>query len=167
MPTSGNVFFGYSYYSSSLSPFGRTNMNGWEASVEGKVLPFIGLVADFDQHYGSRVFSVPVCPVGVVPCGGGPLPSTNFTQSDYLFGPRVSISVARLRPFAEVLFGAGHAHENGIASDTSFATAVGGGLDFKLIKLVAWRVQGDYVHTALFNSTQSDVRVSTGIAIHF
>jgi hypothetical protein len=53
---SGNVFFGYSYYNTDLSSIDRANTNGWEASVEGKILPFIGFVADFDAHYGSQNF---------------------------------------------------------------------------------------------------------------
>ena len=62
----GNVFFGYSYYSIDLSSFNqpgwdRANTNGWEASFEGKVIPFLGLVADFDSHYGSQNFLV-TCP---------------------------------------------------------------------------------------------------------
>jgi len=33
VPTSGNVFFGYSYYSTDLSSIDRANTNGWEAST--------------------------------------------------------------------------------------------------------------------------------------
>ena len=41
VPTSGNVFFGYSYENTSSSALGfgnssRANLNGWEATVEGK-----------------------------------------------------------------------------------------------------------------------------------
>ena len=57
---SGNAFIGYSYYNSTnlSSPlFGRATTNGLEASIEGKVLPFMGLVADFDGHFGSETVS--------------------------------------------------------------------------------------------------------------
>lgn len=160
---SGNVFFGYSYYSTDLSSsVNRVNANGWEASVEGKVIPFLGIVADFDGHYGSQNF-------GTV-CGFGGVCAINssFTEHNYLFGPRVSISVAKFRPFAEVLFGAAHVDVgNGFGSDTSFATAVGGGLDYKLMRILAWRLQGDYVHSSLLNGTQNNARVSTGIVVKF
>jgi hypothetical protein len=56
IPTSGNVFFGYSYYNTDLSSIDRANTNGWELSVEGKVIPWVGIVADFDGHYGSQNF---------------------------------------------------------------------------------------------------------------
>jgi Outer membrane protein beta-barrel domain len=159
---SGNVFFGYSYYNTNLSTIDRANTNGWEASLEGKVLPWVGFVADFDGHYGSQNFPV-ACPL--VP--GACTVNADVTEHNYLFGPQVSVSVAKIRPFAEVLFGATHVHVNGITSDTSFATAIGGGLDYKLIPLLAWRVQGDYLHTHFFSVTQNNVRLSTGIVVHF
>src|ERR1700721_2222720 len=68
IPTKGNVFFGYSYYNTDLSPIDRANTNGWEASVEGKVLPFVGIVADFDGHYGHENFPGVACPVSQPPC---------------------------------------------------------------------------------------------------
>jgi opacity protein-like surface antigen len=135
--------------------------------VEGKVLPFIGIAADFDGHYGSQNFPIicPACPVGI-PLGG--TVNASFNEHNYLFGPRVSVSVGKVRPFAEALFGAGHVSaNNGVGSDTSFATALGGGLDYKLIPLVAWRIQGDYLQTRFFGATQNNVRLSTGIVLRF
>ncbi|MGO8793437.1 MAG: hypothetical protein ACLQLC_01330 [Candidatus Sulfotelmatobacter sp.] len=164
----GNVFFGYSYYNTDLSSLGRANTNGWEASVEGKLVPFLGIVADFDSHYGSQNFITScVTPVGV---GGGSCSSVsaNVTEYNFLFGPRVSASVGKFRPFAEALFGGGHVSvNNGIGTDFSFATALGGGLDYKIIKPVAWRFQGDYVRTSFFGGTQDNVRISTGIVLRF
>jgi len=161
VPTSGNVFFGYSYYSTNLSSIDRANTNGWEASVEGKVIPWVGFVADFDSHYGSQNFVV-LCPEA---CSSF---SADITEHNFLFGPRVSFSVGKVRPFAEALFGAGHVSvNNGVGSDTSFATALGGGLDYKIIRRVAWRFQGDYVQTRFFGATQNNVRISTGIVLRF
>ena len=51
--------------------------------------------------------------------------------------------------------------------DSPFSTAIGGGLDYRLIKGLGWRVQGDYLQTRFFNSTQSNFRFSTGLALHF
>ncbi len=164
----GNVFFGYSYYSMDLSSFNqpgwdRANTNGWETSFEGKVIPFLGLVADFDSHYGSQNFLV-TCPASPFPCG--PV-SADITEHNYLFGPRVSFPAGKFRPFAQVLFGGAHVDAGAAGSDTSFATAVGGGLDYKLIPLLAWRFQGDYVQTRFFGTTQDNVRISTGIVLRF
>ena len=160
IPTSGNIYLGYSYYNTDVTG-NRGSLNGWEGSLEGKLFPFLGIVADFSGDYGSLNFPE-VC-VGV-PCSSA---STSAHILDVLFGPRVSFSVGKFRPFAEVEIGASHATTNGFGSDSSFATAVGGGLDYKLIKLVAWRIQGDYIHSSLFNSSQGNARISTGIAVHF
>ncbi|HTU40234.1 MAG TPA: hypothetical protein VMF10_00900 [Candidatus Aquilonibacter sp.] len=159
---SGNVFFGYSYYNTDLSTNNRVSANGWEASAEGKIIPFLGIVADFDAHYGSQSL-VSVCAFGGV-CSV----SASFTEENYLFGPRVSISVAKFRPFAEVLIGAAHENvNNGFGSDTSFAEAVGGGIDYRIFRPIAWRVEGDYVGTHLLGVRQNNVRLSTGIVFRF
>ncbi|MGB8011278.1 MAG: hypothetical protein WCF68_06680 [Terriglobales bacterium] len=162
VPTSGNVFFGYSYYNTSLSSLGRSNLNGWTASLEGKVFPHVGLVADFSQTFGSENVSI-LCPAGI------PCPPQNFSVHEYnmLFGPRVSASVGKLRPFAEALFGVGHVGTNGVGSNTSFATALGGGVDYRVIRPIALRLEGDYVQTRFISTTQNSLRLSTGIAFRF
>jgi hypothetical protein len=166
IPTSGNVFFGYSYYdTNSLTGLNnRNSLNGWEASVEGKVIPWVGIVADFSRHYGSENFPNPAgtCAIGVT-C------TTNVSDNvqTFLFGPRVSMSVGKFRPFAQALFGGAHFGSNGAGSDTSFSTALGGGLDYKIIRPIAWRFQGDYLQTRFFGSTQNGVRLSTGIVLRF
>ena len=159
IPTSGNVFLGYSYYNTNLSG-NRDSLNGWEGTVEGKVLPHIGIVADFSGGYGSENFAT---------CNGFDcvLINTDITQHNYLFGPRVSASVGKFRPFAELLIGAAHVNAHIAGSDTSFASGLGGGLDYRLVRLIAWRFQGDYLHTDLFNTPQHNVRISTGIVVRF
>lgn len=163
-----NVFFGYSYYHTDLSSIDSANTNGWEASVEGKVIPFLGFVADVDTHYGSQNFPT-LCaqPLTgpIITCA--PL-NASFTEHNFLFGPRLSVSVSKFRPFAEALFGGAHVSlNNSEGSDTSFATAVGDGLDYKIIPLIAWRFQGDYVQTRFFDATENNVRISTGLVLRF
>lgn len=166
IPTSGNVFFGYSYYNTNLSSVDRASTNGWEATVEGKFFPLLGIIADFSTHYGSENFPGAACPVGQPPC----IPvsfSTSVTEHNYLFGPRLGVSVGKIRPFGEAMLGVGHVSTGAVGSDTSLATAVGGGIDYRLLRLIAWRFQGDYVHTHLFGIAQNNVRISTGIVVRF
>ena len=86
---SGNIFFGYSYESlnsTALNVTGdRVNLSGWEASLEGKLLPWVGIVADFSGHYGSENATV---------LAPNPL-NVNVTGHEFvvMFGPRVSITV--------------------------------------------------------------------------
>jgi opacity protein-like surface antigen len=170
---SGNVFFGYSYESTNTSAFGpgvvagtvsRPNLNGWDASFEGKLLPWVGLVADFSGHYGTQSFTE------FAP-GGGPFTiSVNGHEQEYLFGPRVSVPVGKFTPFAEVFVGFAHIHTGGslpTPSNTSFASAVGGGLDYRVFRPLALRVEGDYIHTSFFSTGQNNFRLSTGVVIRF
>jgi hypothetical protein len=142
VPTSGNVFIGYSYDRANFSG-GGVNLSGWNGALEGKVAPFFGIVADISGQYGSGV-----------------------SQHSVLFGPRVSVAVGRVTPFAHVLFGVSHISGAG-DSDTSFGDAIGGGIDYKLIKVIGWRFQGDLLQTRFFGDTQNDFRFSTGVVFHF
>jgi opacity protein-like surface antigen len=168
IPTNGNIFVGYSYMSADLGG-DRVNLNGWNASVEGKVLPFLGIVADFDGHYGSPgELTSGACPLLLGSCAFST--SNSFNQHDYLFGPRVSVTVGKVRPFANFLVGISHVNESDGSltnSDSSFAYAVGGGMDYRVVPLVSVRVAADMVQTRFFSNTQNNVRISTGIAFHF
>jgi opacity protein-like surface antigen len=160
----GNVFLGYSYLNANSPAGDRSNINGWNGSLEGKIFPFVGLVADFSGHYGRQ--TVPQFCVGPGLCE----PPANLTSRQYafVFGPRVSVSVGKIRPFAHYLVGAGHISlGSNSGSDTSFAQTVGGGVDYKLIPFIAWRFQGDYVQTRFFDGKQNNFRLSTGIVLHF
>jgi opacity protein-like surface antigen len=169
---SGNVFLGFSYERTNSTAFGSSlvqttvtspNLHGWEASFEGKILPFVGIVGDVSGHYGSQSFTEPT-PNGLL--------NINVTghEQEYLVGPRLSIPVSKFTPFAEVMVGAAHIHTGGTLpgpSNTSFATAVGGGLDYRLLGPVALRAEGDYLRTKFFSSTQNNLRLSVGVAFHF
>ena len=169
---SANVFLGFSYERTNSTAFGpslvRTtlsspNLHGWEASFEGKVLPFVGIVGDVSGHYGTQSFTKPT------PNG---LQTINVTghEQEYLVGPRLSIPVSKFTPFIEVMVGAAHIHTGGTLpgpSNTSFATAFGGGLDYRLFGPVALRAEGDYLRTKFFSSTQNNLRLSAGVAFHF
>jgi opacity protein-like surface antigen len=166
--SSGNIFAGYSFENASTSALEnptRPNLQGWEASLEGKLAPWIGLVTDFSGHYGPHTYPevTPYGPINI---------AANGDEYEALFGPRVSIPVGKCTPFAEVMVGIGHVDTRGIspgvhASGNSFATAVGGGLDYRILRIVALRVEGDYLRTNFFSTSQNDIRLSTGIVLRF
>ena len=162
IPTKGNVFFGYSYDHTAISSGDSGSLNGWDASLEGKVAPWVGLVVDIDGHYGSRIYCISC--VGPI----GPM-NADITEHNFLFGPRVSVQVQRFRPFAEFLIGAGRvSRSNGISdSNTSFANAVGGGLDYRIAGPFSARGQLDWVNTRFYGQGQNGVRLNFGIAFHF
>jgi len=173
-----DVSFGYSFSISGLSFFsstgsegirsaGRASLNGWDASASLRLSHWFRVAADVSAGYGS----VPVEFFTFLGPGKGKV-STNLHT--YLLGPRASISVGRLAPFGQALFGVAHQSIPASASisnvaqqQNAFAFDLGGGVDYRLVSRVAWRVQADYLQTNLFNSTQHDPRVTTGIVLRF
>ena len=182
IPTKGNIFLGYSHgrvdfsAPASLPDTGGLmfsnpdNLNGWNASLEGKFAPFVGIVADLSGYYGS--------PSVTAQCGfvAGCTPIIERSTGrvyNVLFGPRVSVSLGKFTPFAHGLLGVGHVNESSTGaapfshSSTSLAYAFGGGLDYKIVRTFAWRLQADFLQDQFFNSAQNNFRLSTGIVFRF
>jgi hypothetical protein len=144
----------------------RQNLNGWEFTGTYRFLPFLGLAADFSGHYGPSV--------------GNSNGTSRTHQYTYLFGPEVSLP-SRVSPFAHVLFGGTHQSisassfagsniVNSVLASTNsgFATAIGAGIDLKLIPHVWVRpIQIDYLVTRLHSNTQNQARISAGAVLHF
>src|SRR6266576_1939408 len=160
------VYGGYSYLRASIEvgifpPAGpppinitqHANLNGWEFSGQYKFLPFLGAVADFNGNYGT-------------------LNGSSVREHTFLFGPQVSLP-AQVSPFAHALFGVARESQDipvvgTSGADTSFATALGAGIDAKLVPFVKLRlVQFECLWTQLHGATQNQPRVSAGVVIYF
>jgi hypothetical protein len=140
------VFGGYSYLRQDTGA-GKINLNGWEASATIKNT-WLGLTADFSGHYGSPF---------------GPSASTQT----FLFGPQLSLPVPIISPYVHALVGAAR-EASGNFSDTAFAASFGGGIDTHIAPFLSYRLfQVDYLATRFGGSTQNNLRVSTGLVIHF
>ena len=170
------LFGGYSYFRASIPETQYnpalvrrtsedTNLNGWNFSGQFKFLPFVGGVADVNATYGK-------------------LRGAGTREKTFLIGPQVSLPF-KISPFAHALFGFARESQDAIptacpitvptcsgfaslGSDTSWASAVGGGLDWSIAPFVSVRAfQLDYIHTHLHGATQNQPRVSAGIVFHF
>jgi hypothetical protein len=138
------------------------NLNGYEFSATYKILPFVGIKADFGGHYGTVAGS-----------------SSSHVQT-YLFGPELAFP-AKVSPFVHALIGVGHqavgagtATSSGVpvqilsSSENAFATALGGGIDLHIAPFLSFRaIQLDYLVTRFNSSTQNQPRASTGIVLRF
>lgn len=138
------IFGGYSFERYGGAP-GR-NLNGWEIEGKYKLAPWVGIAADLDGHYA--------------------LPSRpDARTTHFMVGPQISFP-GRISPFFHVLGGFGHLQGGG--AQTSFAGAIGGGIDMGIAPLLSWRViQADDVVTRFFGGTQHSMRLSTGVVIRF
>jgi hypothetical protein len=175
-----SLYAGYSFFSNdfhitrnigeaSYFSNGRGNLHGWNVSAEVKTFRWIGLVADFNGSYGS----VPVVGISF----SGLPPTINTHIHTYLFGPRFSVQVGRVRPFAEALVGA---ESQSLESDfdslqgTGFASALGGGVDLHFTRRFSWRMEADYIPSRQFKDlqpssipVQRNFRFSTGMVFRF
>ncbi len=172
LPSGGDAFFGYSYVHGEAFSNSRTvqasggtaSMSGWEVSAEGKYLPWLGVVADLDWHYGGH--DTTSCPQG----GACTKFRLNASRDTLMFGPRASMTYGKYRPFAEFLLGVAYQSDKGgriSNSDLTKAIGFGGGLDYTLVPAVALRAQLHDIHTDFFGKSQYDPRFSLGLVFHF
>jgi hypothetical protein len=139
------IFGGYTFERLGTSP-GRY-LNGVEIAAQHSFTGWFRISADVDGHFG-----LPWSPDG--------------RTLHFMVGPEIAVP-GRFSPFAHVMAGIGNVHDNGFTS-TSFAGAIGGGLDYRIAPLFSWRViQVDDVITNFFGGTQHSARLSTGFMFRF
>ncbi len=106
-------------------------------------------------------------------------PGVNLKQFTIVAGPRHTLKT-RISPtaYAEALFGFVQAFDSVFPSGqsvtstaNSFAMQIGGGVGVPVRKRFGWSIaEVDYIGTRLpndSNNSQTDIRLSTGITVHF
>jgi opacity protein-like surface antigen len=151
------AFGRYSYLRLDANLNDDRDLNGFTTSFTYNFNQFIGVTGEFSGHYGDA-------------SGAGA--SADLNQYLFLFGPKFAFrGNSRVTPFAHVLPGVVRFNVDFGPNDfttTQFAMAAGGGLDFNLTERLALRVaQADYLLTRLGQSTQNNLRVSTGFVLKF
>ncbi|HMI50801.1 MAG TPA: hypothetical protein VK525_04765 [Candidatus Saccharimonadales bacterium] len=163
-----DLFLGYTYTRvspSAISGLGAYPLQGGEVAASLRVYRRISAVADFGlgttTARSSNIVGIQI----------------HGTAATYLFGPRLTLpSWRRVTPFGQILLGLAHGTGGLYAtgsSETSFAWAAGGGLDYRFNDNLSLRpIQMDYLQTRfaeLGNGSQfqNDLRISTGLVLHF
>lgn len=181
-----NAFVGYSHIGfgpnlyqglqlDPISPPLRRSLNGWNASLEAKVLPILGIVADFSGHYGNGTIDLSCSQYTVPSCFAS---NANVGLYTFSAGPQVSLRLRKIEPYAHALFGADVlkiSNVFGSFHETSFADVLGGGIDFLLIQGIAWRAEADVIQTrfslssggVVTQNSQNSLRLSTGLMFRF
>jgi Outer membrane protein beta-barrel domain len=140
------VFGGYSYTRFDTPSFGfsnQTGMNGYNFSPAYNLIRGFGVVAELSGQYKSGA-----------------------NLRDIAVGPQFLYPRGKMMFFAHLLIGEARSlvQVGGPQEDTARAIAVGGGMDYVLSPRFALRAfQVDYLHTSLFNTTQNNLRFSTGL----
>lgn len=164
----------------------RVGFHGFQASLIGNVHRNVGIKGDVSGHFKSEDASVTFTPTG------GASVTQNFQTKARLYnvlgGPEFKArNTSAVTPWVHALFGVAHANVEfsattgpfaGISesdSDTGFAMAFGGGLDFRASNRVSVRASADYNPTFLGNNDtttlnrsdrQDNLRFSIGLLFH-
>ena len=152
------LFGGFSY----MRTAAHNNVNGWNAQAAFNVNRWFGIAADFAGHYQTLNNNT-----------GEPGSSVHT----FLFGPQLSDRAGRITGFAHALFGGARIGDNFRlfgqrvpGQGTSFAMALGGGIDANVDETFAVRIfQADYLRmsaTSPFTNEsegRNNFRLSVGV----
>ncbi|HLW79514.1 MAG TPA: hypothetical protein VKU44_07930 [Terriglobia bacterium] len=145
----------YGGYSHLVADFSNTtfNLNGGEFGLTENVNSWFGGMVDIGAQFGTRN-------------------GFNVNSEQYLYGPVFSYrKLSSFTPSAHILLGAIRGSQGfaGISqSDTKFAAAFGGALQFKLTDMVSIRaIQADYLMSRFLSTHQNNIRLSAGIVLTF
>jgi hypothetical protein len=129
-------------------------LNGGSGYFEYNLNKVVGLVGDFGGYANTNI-------------------GVDHRVFSYMFGPRFNWRHSRLTPYVQFLFGGAYAWDSAVGISTTqngFASAAGGGLDFRLTRHIAFKpIQVEYVATQLpnavtnVNRNQNNIRYSAGV----
>ena len=184
------LFVDYSYFrfNPTLTGLQARSLNGGGGGMQFNFNKWVGLKADL-QDYGGTSWTVRyparrVTPIGIIPAGT--YTSSNANVFTWVFGPVVRIPTQKVAFFGQTLFGGVYSNAYAalgesivanrgsipvIGTEHPFTMTVGGGMDLKLSKVVAFRVgEVDYMLTRFSNpltnsSHQSNFRFVTGFVL--
>jgi len=158
-----DVYVGYQFTRQNYGPGATFNMNGGVGQIAVYPTSWLGIVGEVSGNAVGNIH-------GFTGSGG--------TLYSYMGGPRIAFRHGPLQPYVQGLFGIGQLDSTlqarlGSPSSTSYAMALGGGLDLKVAHNFAIRlVQGDYFLTRFTNPlnarfSQNNFCLSTGLVLRF
>src|SRR3954465_2727429 len=154
-PTKVDIFAGYSY----MDPGGRiggTHLKsmpmGWVVAPTWNFNRTFGLTFDASGHYGD-----------------------NADAATIMVGPKMTLHMDRVAPFAEFLVGLHRLSPSGLSDNNAFGLMAGGGFDVRVARHLSLRLlQADYVfgkHSGAYplpdTTNLNGARVQGGLVFHF
>lgn len=168
----------------------KTNYSGWNGAIQFNANKWFGIKADIGGNYGTPISAS---------SGSGITGLPGLSSYSYLFGPVFSAHSNRFTPYVHTLFGVNrtslHSTNNlsdgtttislPEVTDSAFAMALGGGIDYNVTKRFGLRLgQFDYLYTghdlnAIGNNLlgpgtftgldthQNNFRFATGVVFNF
>jgi opacity protein-like surface antigen len=146
---------------------GRDGFNGVNIDAGYNFTRYVGAKADFSYHQKSNDLTIP---------GAGTF-NIKGKVTQFMGGIKVQDNAmeTKVRPFAQFLVGVGRASFEGGGlgtnfddSETGFAAAVGGGLDFRVHKNVDIRaIKIEYNPVRIEGETGNNIRIGVGLNFRF
>jgi hypothetical protein len=158
---------GYSFTSADGGSADRINMNGWNTGATYFVNNWLGIEGNVGNSWHSESASI-----------AGASVDAKVKSYTYVAGPRFDFKKGqRMNPFVHALVGfdrltaetsttIGGTTTEISASDTGFATTLGGGAVFGMSKRMGINLGGDYL-MANHGVTQHNFRISVGVVFRF
>lgn len=145
-----DVYFGYSRLGANAFHANTPGLNGWDAEGQFSFIPLLGVDVDV-AHYGLGAAST--------------IPHTTTA----MIGPRLTVGAGGVHVFAHAMLGGEHSTNSGnVISSTAITVDAGGGVDFKIVPLFAWRVDADYIDAPNQSPSGADhYRFGTGLVFRF
>jgi len=150
---------------------GSEGFNGVNVDAGYNFTRYVGAKVDFSYHQKSTQFGVPTAPPG------GTTINLDGKLTQFMGGVKVqdNSTETRVRPFAQLLVGLGHASvESSSAfgnfdeSETGLAAAVGGGLDIRVHRNVDFRaIKVEYNPVRIEGETGNNIRIGVGLNFRF
>jgi len=146
-PPKVEIFAGYAYlHPGNINAPDESMPKGWGTNVTYNFSPHVGIGGDFGGHYSDT------SDIGTI-----------------LFGPKFTLYNGEVaRPFVHALFGLARVSPTGLGTDNTFGLAMGGGLDLKFHRNIAFRlIEADWMRAAPeflgVSDTINAVRIRTGL----
>ena len=132
------------------SPAINTGMLGLNTSVTYFAKNWLGVEGNITAAFGGTIFM-----------------NEREKYAGFTGGPKIAVPKQGWEPWVHVLVGMGRVNPQlaGV-SRNGFAVQMGGGADIALRGPFAARVEGDWVHTQLFKSSQNNFQMVAGIVLH-
>jgi opacity protein-like surface antigen len=158
---------GYTFTSADGGDADRIKMNGWNTGGTIFMNEWLGIEGNFGNAWHSESTSI-----------GGDSAEAKLKSYTYVAGPRFDFNKGeRMNPYFHALLGfdrltaessitSGGTTTEESASDTGFATTLGGGAVFGMSKHVGINLGGDYL-MAKHGVTQHNFRISAGVVFRF
>jgi hypothetical protein len=151
-PAEWELFGGFSYLRTNINNSNSSfNVEGGSGSISENLNDWFGGRFTFNAWRGTES-------------------PYNVTAETFMYGP--VFSYRRMRGatlFGSVQFGAIHASQgfDGISQSVNkFAMTAGGGFDYKIGRMAAFRVEGDYLMTRFYSVRQDNVIATVGLVFY-